>query len=225
MDYFYDPYEPVESPDSAESVTTEGTEHRSGESSRGAAIHPFPEREIHLILERYVNNYEIFHHVSVGGSRIGLPAKRRSISRLTEDINAKGVAKRTEKQIEQKIRDEIKILERYGTALASKMGKTGGGRMVTLPRLTAGQKRAFEAIEERPRVSGVQSGLEVGQNPTMESTCTEEMAAQPLTSAQPQQRRAHSKEEMLTIKVDNSALKKELLQKKLLLADLLNQYA
>ncbi|VDO42182.1 unnamed protein product, partial [Haemonchus placei] len=185
-----DPYETVESPESAESVTTEGTEHGSGEYSRGAAIYPFSERESGLILERSVDNYEIFHHARVGGSRIGVPAKRRSINRLTEDINAMGVAKRTEKQIEQKTRDEIKIMERYGTALASETGKTGGGKMATLPRLTAGQKRVFEAIKERPS----RGRIEVGQNPTMESTCKEEMVAQPLTSEQPQQRRAHSKE-------------------------------
>nr|CDJ81304.1 unnamed protein product [Haemonchus contortus] len=68
----------------------------------------FSERESDLILERYVDNYEIFHHARVEGSRIGVPAKRRFISRLTEDINAMRVAKRTEKQIEQKLVMRIK---------------------------------------------------------------------------------------------------------------------
>ncbi|KAK6044773.1 hypothetical protein COOONC_17721 [Cooperia oncophora] len=58
----------------------------------------FTEAETELILDRYVESYEIYHHTMTGGSREGVPAKKRFIARLTEEVNALGVGVRTEKQ-------------------------------------------------------------------------------------------------------------------------------
>ncbi|KAK6022535.1 hypothetical protein OSTOST_11765 [Ostertagia ostertagi] len=98
--------------------SSEESQH-SQDSQRGTAIYPFSERETDLILDSYVENYEIYHHAISGGSRQGVPAKKRFISQLTEEVNALGFARRTEKQIDQKIRDEIKTLKKYGNALSA----------------------------------------------------------------------------------------------------------
>lgn len=41
------------------------------------------------------------------------------MSSLTEEVNALGFSIRTEKQIDQKIRDELKIVRKYAAALVS----------------------------------------------------------------------------------------------------------
>ncbi|KAK5978315.1 hypothetical protein GCK32_005011 [Trichostrongylus colubriformis] len=68
------------------------------ENPPAAAVN-FTEKETELIPERY--------------------AKRRMIQELTVDVNALGIARRSEKQVEQKIRHEIKILKKYGNAVIS----------------------------------------------------------------------------------------------------------
>ncbi|EYC05150.1 hypothetical protein Y032_0083g1614, partial [Ancylostoma ceylanicum] len=85
---------------------------------------------------------------------------------LTEDVNALGFGKRTEKQIEQKIRDEIKALKEYDNAVKREASKTGGGRAV-LSRLSAAQMRAYQALETKPRLTGLANAPEVGPRTSM----------------------------------------------------------
>ncbi|WKY05358.1 hypothetical protein Q1695_005958 [Nippostrongylus brasiliensis] len=139
----------------------------------------FNQIESDVLLERYVENYDIFHHAMSGATRQGLQAKKKFIMDLTEEINALGYVRRTEKQIEQRIRDEIKVLKKYGNAVRSEMSRTGGGRVV-VPRLTAAQLRAYNALQDRPRVSGLSTGIEVGAR---ELPTTSEEPAPVLTEA------------------------------------------
>ncbi|XGW20126.1 hypothetical protein V3C99_003729 [Haemonchus contortus] len=46
-----------------------------GYTESGAAI-PFTEAEIELILEKYVENYDVYHHAVQGMSKEGLLAKK-----------------------------------------------------------------------------------------------------------------------------------------------------
>ncbi|VDL78035.1 unnamed protein product [Nippostrongylus brasiliensis] len=75
---------------------------------------------------------------------------------LTEELNALGHAKRTEKQIERKIRDELKVIKKCPSGVKRELGKTGG-RRVMLPRLSPAQMRAYNALQEKPRIAGMKS--------------------------------------------------------------------
>ncbi|VDO72759.1 unnamed protein product [Heligmosomoides polygyrus] len=78
---------------------------------------PFSTRKTEMILDRYVEGYETYHHTLTGATRQGVTAKKRFLADLTEEVSAMGVTRRTEKQIDQKIRDEKKVLKRYSNAL------------------------------------------------------------------------------------------------------------
>ncbi|RCN23883.1 hypothetical protein ANCCAN_30428 [Ancylostoma caninum] len=111
---------------------------------------PLVEEEVRLIMERYVENYEICHHNLSGGGRQGYPEKKKFLDELTNDVNALGYGLRSSKQIDQEIRDELKIVKRYENALKTEAAKTGGG-IAKLPRLTNVQKFVHEAFESKPR--------------------------------------------------------------------------
>ncbi|VDL78938.1 unnamed protein product [Nippostrongylus brasiliensis] len=115
--------------------------------------------ELDLLLDRYVENYDTFHHAVSGATREETQSKKKFIIDLTEEIYSLGYARRSEKQVEQRIRDEIKLLKRYVNAVRSEVRRTGGGR-VFIPRLTAAQMRAYNTLQDRPRVSGLPSGIE-----------------------------------------------------------------
>ncbi|KAL6743561.1 hypothetical protein Aduo_016587 [Ancylostoma duodenale] len=88
-------------------------------------------------------------------------AEKRFLTELAEDVNAMGFGKRTEKQIEQKIKDEIKALKKYDNAVKREASKTGGGRAV-LPGLSAAQMKAYQALETKPRLTGLANAPEIG---------------------------------------------------------------
>ncbi|XGW20127.1 hypothetical protein V3C99_003729 [Haemonchus contortus] len=165
------------------------------------------------------------------------------IADLTQEVNALGVARRSDRQVEQKIKDEIKILKKYGSALMKERRKTGGGR-VSLPRLSEPQRRAFAALQERPRIVGLKEGVEVGQraakrrrlephSPTSSPSPSYSQALSPSGSQERESGREGSastqgmqsaRSEILRQELENQQLKKELMNKKLLLADLQIEY-
>lgn len=114
-------------------------------------------------MEKYVENYGVYHHKLTGGGKFGESEKKKFLSALTEEVNAMGFSIRTEKQIDQKIRDELKAVKKYASALKSEQSKTGGG-MAVLPRMTRTQKFVFEALENKPRITGTHGGQEIGSN-------------------------------------------------------------
>lgn len=203
---------------------------------------PFSTRETEMILDRYVEGYETYHHTLTGATRQGVTAKKRFLADLTEEVNAMGVAKRTEKQIDQKIRDEMKVLKRYSNALKAEREKTGGGRPL-LPRLSAAQMKAFEALEMKPRVSGIPAGTEVGMKTddrpeasdvavkAMKRRRQPELDNSPSSSSEqhPPERcglkkRAVSPNDVLMMEVENLELRREALAKKNRLLDLQIMY-
>ncbi|KAK6029165.1 hypothetical protein OSTOST_04727 [Ostertagia ostertagi] len=152
--------------------------------------------------------------------------QKKFISELTAEVNTLSVVPRTEKQVEQKIRDEIKILKRYGNAVMKERSKTGGGRAAVFPRLTAAQRRAFEALREKPRLTGVEGGIEVGQRQKRRRSDSPDSPTDPqsrfslrkrLPSAQ---EKVPTREEILKQELENQLLKKELILKKTQLVDL-----
>ncbi|WKY07573.1 hypothetical protein Q1695_007214 [Nippostrongylus brasiliensis] len=101
------------------------------EYHENASLTPrFLRPELELILQRYVENYEVFHHMSFGrGTRQGLQAKKQFVADLTRELNELGHAKRTDKQESE--------------------NKKFGGRRGCIPRLSAEQKRAYDTIERK----------------------------------------------------------------------------
>lgn len=124
----------------------------------------FTEKETAVIMERYIENYEAYHNKQLG--KIGESEKKKFLASLTEEVNSIGVSVRTEKQIDQKIRDEMKTVKKYATAVKQEQLRTGGGCAV-LSRITRVQKYVFEALEKRPRLAGMQGGHEIGSNPDL----------------------------------------------------------
>lgn len=60
----------------------------------------FTPEESDLLVERYVENYETYHHTLSGPTRQGFEGKKRFIAQLTEEVNSLGHAKKTEKQVD-----------------------------------------------------------------------------------------------------------------------------
>lgn len=106
----------------------------------------FTEEETALIMEKYVDNHDTYHKRLTGGDKFGESEKKKFLSSLTEEVNAMGYSVRTEKQIDQKIRDELKTVKKYAAAL-----RQGS---VALPRLSRVQKFVYDAMENEPRIVG-----------------------------------------------------------------------
>lgn len=124
--------------------------------SRVVPRHPmasnfFNEEEAALIMEKYVDNYCIYHKLEGRGKISESEKKKQFMSSLTEEVNALGFSIRTEKQIDQKIRDELKIVRKYAAAL--RRADASGG-VASLPRLNRVQRFVYEALEHEPKVIG-----------------------------------------------------------------------
>ncbi|VDO94398.1 unnamed protein product [Heligmosomoides polygyrus] len=107
----------------------------------------FTEKETAVIMERYIENYEAYHNKQLGKFGESVGGKKKFLASLTEEVNSIGVSVRTEKQIDQKIRDEMKTVKKYAKAVKQEQLRTGGGCAV-LPRITRVQKELREQLIE-----------------------------------------------------------------------------
>lgn len=162
----------------------------------------------------------------LGGSRNGITAKKKFLADLTEVVNSLGVAPRSCKQIDQKIRDEIKILKRYSNAMKMERSRTGGGKP-RLPRLSEVQKKAFERLEEKPRLSGINCGQEVGQKSVMETEQKQPLRPRRTPPKSPTtlpEMNRVSSAALMKGEMENITLRREALKRKIILLDLQIEY-
>ncbi|RCN40152.1 hypothetical protein ANCCAN_13933 [Ancylostoma caninum] len=180
---------------------------------------PLVEEEVRLIMERYVENYEIYHHNFSGGGRQGYPVgSLLFLDELTNDVNALGYGLRSSKQIDQKIRDELKIVKRYENALKTEAAKTGGG-IAKLPPFTNVQKFVHEALESKPRCDDFVNECVIEND---QENKPPRKKVKLLDASEEKNRNLHIKEDLLAgvirvinLKLDNLRKERELLEIKL----------
>ncbi|CAJ0601340.1 unnamed protein product [Cylicocyclus nassatus] len=142
--------------------------------------------EMCIVSQRYVKNYEVYHGISTSSSKDGLSftqRKQKLLEDICEDLVRNGFSKRTPEQIDQKIKDTLKMAKKISALEQHEETKTGGGP----PTATAAPphvKIVIEGCDNRPRLSGLEKPLEINANATVDLflSADENTPVTPLTS-------------------------------------------
>ncbi|WKX98552.1 hypothetical protein Q1695_013885 [Nippostrongylus brasiliensis] len=84
---------------------------RDGTPRRRAVA--FQEIEMYRLISLYCTNYSKYHSKNQGGGRNGTSIKDRLLEQWSRELSYMGIAHRSKEQIEEKLRNEVKRVQRF----------------------------------------------------------------------------------------------------------------
>ncbi|CAJ0590446.1 unnamed protein product [Cylicocyclus nassatus] len=114
----------------------------------------FTEEETKTLISLYLKNRDEFHGKFKAGGKTGESARQILLNEWALEISSLGVAKRTKENVEEKIKNEIKKVQKHLKLEKEKYSGTGGG-IFALPTLPPYLIPLAEVLSEKHHVSGV----------------------------------------------------------------------
>ncbi|KAL6725196.1 hypothetical protein Aduo_007265 [Ancylostoma duodenale] len=114
---------------------------------------PVAEREITALVKLYCEAREEFNRKFEGASKTGPSIKQMKLKEWAREISSLGVCERSEKQIEERLRADLKRVSKYAADMRKKYTGTGGGEGPQKPNVTGLAAIQCEEYDEQPTSS------------------------------------------------------------------------
>ncbi|KHJ75213.1 hypothetical protein OESDEN_25171, partial [Oesophagostomum dentatum] len=115
----------------------------------------FNEVELTRLIQLYVENRDRYHGQFQAGGKTGPSERRTLLTQWTTELSNLGYAARTREQIEEKIKNEVKKVQKYLRLEKEKHTGTGGGAGPSLPKLPSYLNPLVNALAEKHLEQGI----------------------------------------------------------------------
>ncbi|EYB87348.1 hypothetical protein Y032_0265g676 [Ancylostoma ceylanicum] len=115
---------------------------------------PFQEREITALVKLYCDAREEYNRKFEGASKMGPFLRQMKLKEWAREISSLGVCERSEKQIEERLRADMKRVNKYAADMRKKYTGTGGGEGPKVKDLPHYLMPLYEVTRQKQHVTG-----------------------------------------------------------------------
>ncbi|EYC00861.1 hypothetical protein Y032_0112g305 [Ancylostoma ceylanicum] len=116
---------------------------------------PFQEREITALVKLYCDTREEYNRKFEGASKTGPSLRQMKLKQWAREISSLGVCERSEKQIAEMLRADMKRVHKYAADMRKKYTRTGGGEGPKVKDLPHHLMPLYEVTRQKQHVTGL----------------------------------------------------------------------